>query len=369
MFRNNERATDVVILVNSDVKYDSRVRRLCQVIKGKNLNGLVVCSKSDEKFVYGIPVVSLNVEKKGFKSFIQFALRSFLLLINTKFKAVIGCDLDALPSARLASFLKRKTLIFDAHEYITGTEEARRSPWRHFLWELIEQIFIRLSPLGMTVNHSLANIFKNKYGVNYIVLRNIPFLESLSSPTQCLYPPAIIYAGTLSGDRKLDELLKAVATLKFPVQVLISGDGHYREKLQNLSKELGISDRVTFLGMISPSELKRLIAKSWVGVNLLSHNNINFYFSLANKFFDYVHGGIPQITMDFPEYRQLNSEFQVAILLKQAKASQIAKAINKLYDNKQRYLILKQNTLKARRQWNFQKESKKLISILRHVLN
>ncbi len=369
MLKREGNVFDIVIVVNSNVKYDSRVRRLCKVIQQRGLRGLVICSHTEEKNVYGIPVVSLNIEKKGFKSFIQFTIRSFTILKNIKFRVIIGCDTDSLPSSRIVSLLKGKTLIFDAHEYITGTEEARRSPWRHFLWELIEQIFIRLSPLGMTVNESIAYIFKKKYGVNYIVVRNIPFFEDIASPTYCFYPPAIIYAGTLSGDRKLEELIKAVAELKFPVQILISGSGHSLEKLRKTATELGISDKVQFLGMVEPSRLKDFISRSWIGVNLLSHTNINFYFSLANKFFDYVHCGVPQITMRFPEYKKLNTKFPVAILLKRASVPKIATAIKKLHVDKQTYLTLKQNTYKARKEWNFQKESKKLIVLLKHALS
>ncbi len=368
MSGDTENLFDVVIVVNNDIKYDSRVRRLCKIINQQELKGLVICSKSNEKHTHNIPVVSLEIEHTGFYRFIQFAIRSFLILVKIRFRAVIACDLDTLLSTRLASFIKRKTLIFDAHEYITGTEEARRSPWRHFLWELMEQILIRLSPLGITVNTSLANIFKKKYGVHYITVRNIPFYEEAAPPTYCLYPPTIIYAGTLSGDRRLDELLKAVATLQFPFQVLISGNGPSLQELKTIASDLGILDKVKFLGMVSPQELGDLISKSWIGVNLLSHTNINFYFSLANKFFDYVHGGIPQITMGFPEYRRLNNEMPVAMLLKQADAVQIANAIKKLYFDKKTYLMLQENALKAREKWRFQEESRKLKVLLKAIL-
>jgi hypothetical protein len=36
---------------------------------------------------------------------------------------------------------------------------------------------------------------------------------------------------------------------------------------------------------------------------------------LANKFFDYIQAGIPQVTMNFPEYAAINREYEVAVLI------------------------------------------------------
>lgn len=50
------------------------------------------------------------------------------------------------------------------------------------------------------------------------------------------------------------------------------------------------------------------------GINLLTDEGLSYRYSLANKFFDYVHAGIPQICIAFPEYKKLNVEHEVALL-------------------------------------------------------
>ena len=42
------------------------------------------------------------------------------------------------------------------------------------------------------------------------------------------------------------------------------------------------------------------------------NTGLNQYLALPNKFFDYMHAGLPQIAMNYPEYQKINSQFEVA---------------------------------------------------------
>jgi glycosyltransferase involved in cell wall biosynthesis len=77
-----------------------------------------------------------------------------------------------------------------------------------------------------------------------------------SNPTQNS-KPRFLFLGRLDDEKRIHVLLQAVAALKdFPnVQVDLVGDGGERENLQRLSQELGIADRVHFLGHISDRDL------------------------------------------------------------------------------------------------------------------
>lgn len=77
-----------------------------------------------------------------------------------------------------------------------------------------------------------------------------------STPTQNT-KPRLLFLGRLDDEKRIHVLLRAVASLKdFPsVQVDLVGDGGERNNLQKLSQELGIADRVHFLGHISDKEL------------------------------------------------------------------------------------------------------------------
>jgi glycosyltransferase involved in cell wall biosynthesis len=93
----------------------------------------------------------------------------------------------------------------------------------------------------------------------------------------------------------------------------------------------------------------------------------NQYLSLANKFFDYIQSGIPQLTMNFREYRKINDEFEVAILLDDLSAESIADSLNLLLENDELYSRLKENCEKARKIYNWQNEEKKLLNFYNHL--
>jgi len=69
----------------------------------------------------------------------------------------------------------------------------------------------------------------------------------------------ILFAGRLVKEKGLDILFQAMSSLRhLNWQLLIAGDGAERTNLETLSRELGIDDRVTFLGV--RGDIPRLMA-------------------------------------------------------------------------------------------------------------
>ncbi len=71
--------------------------------------------------------------------------------------------------------------------------------------------------------------------------------------------PVILYVGRLSPEKNVELLIRAVVGLKtneaISYKLRIVGDGPERQKLESLTKELGVEEEVTFLGPKSYSEL------------------------------------------------------------------------------------------------------------------
>ncbi len=69
----------------------------------------------------------------------------------------------------------------------------------------------------------------------------------------------IFFAGRLAVEKHIDVLIRALSLLPVSlshVVVEIAGDGEQREKLHELVAELGLEDRVRFLGYVSDEELR-----------------------------------------------------------------------------------------------------------------
>ncbi|MBL9175861.1 MAG: glycosyltransferase family 4 protein [Verrucomicrobiales bacterium] len=66
----------------------------------------------------------------------------------------------------------------------------------------------------------------------------------------------ILYAGQIIRGKGVDVLIEALAKVRSRFECVILGDGNHREYCQDLSRRLGLGDRVTFKGFIPQEELK-----------------------------------------------------------------------------------------------------------------
>ncbi len=50
-------------------------------------------------------------------------------------------------------------------------------------------------------------------------------------------------------------------------------------------------DKIKLHAAVTPEKLKQITPEVYIGINLVENNGLNQYYSLANKFFDYIHAG------------------------------------------------------------------------------
>jgi glycosyltransferase involved in cell wall biosynthesis len=86
--------------------------------------------------------------------------------------------------------------------------------------------------------------------------------EPLSRPDES--PPNILFAGRLAYEKGIPYLLQASQRIKAPHRLLIAGDGDLKESYQRLAAELGIADRVEFLGWLDNQALDAAYRRSAV---------------------------------------------------------------------------------------------------------
>jgi glycosyltransferase involved in cell wall biosynthesis len=123
-----------------------------------------------------------------------------------------------------------------------------------------------------------------------------------------------------------------------------------------LVSELQLQHKVELRGMIPPAELKAITANACIGINLVEPEGLNQLYSLANKFFDYIQWCIPQVTMNFAEYKRVNDAHEVAVLVNTVSKEEIAAALNQLLGDVVLYERLRQNCLQARQLYTWEAE-------------
>jgi glycosyltransferase involved in cell wall biosynthesis len=74
----------------------------------------------------------------------------------------------------------------------------------------------------------------------------------------------IVFVGRVTGEKRIDVLLRAVALLPESVdwELEIVGDGDQRHHLERLAGQLGIAEKVTFAGLVSDEALKQAYTRA-----------------------------------------------------------------------------------------------------------
>jgi glycosyltransferase involved in cell wall biosynthesis len=296
--------------------------------------------------------------EKGFLFYAEYNIRLFFYLLNAKADVVCSIDLDTLGAATLATFFRSFQLVYDAHEHFTEMEEVIRRPLVKAVWKTIERWSIPHVSGAYTVSQTIADDFNNQYGIEMSVVRNMAVFDEAYTPVNNFSKRTILYQGAVNEGRGLFQLAEAMHQVD--AQLLICGKGSIYNALNEFVVYNNLQQKVKLLGYVKPVELLAITRKATVGITLFEAMGRSNYFSLANRYFDYLQAGIPQIAMNYPEYRNLNNVHEVACLIDDVKTPLIAAAMNKLLEDTTYFDSLHKAACAARQEWNWQQESEKL---------
>jgi glycosyltransferase involved in cell wall biosynthesis len=360
----------IIFTVINDLTYDQRMIRICKSLVRENYEVLLV----GRKLAYSQPLQSqpfqqqrLNcVFQKGKFFYLEYNLRLLFFLWKKKFDAVCAIDLDTILPAYYISRWKGKKLIYDAHEYFTEVPEVIERPMVKNIWEWVGKKTIPTCTYCYTVGNALADVLCQKYGTHFEVIRNMPVFYDFEKEKLLPQKPIILYQGALNVGRGLEEIIEAMAEVK-EAELWLAGEGDLSDFLRAKTKELELEGKVKFLGYLLPEELRKITPQATIGINLLKNDSLNYYYSLANKTFDFVQAEVPAIHMNFPEYQKLIKEKEVGILIDDLKKETIVNAVNVLLQDADFYRKLKDNCVEARKNWTWGNEEKKLIYFYKKV--
>ena len=290
--------------------------------------------------------------------YLEYNLRLIFHLLDNKLDIICGVDTDTLFATYVSSKILGKPLVYDAHEYFTEVEEVVNRPVIKSTWQMLESLIIPKLKYAYTVSSGLVDLFKKNYNTDFELIRNVPVLKELKQKENT--EKYIIYHGAVNVGRGLEEMIEAMQFID--CKFYICGHGDLYDELQNLPEKHCVQEKVKFFGFTEPEKLESLIGNATIGVNLLRSKGLSYYHSLANKFFDYIQYGIPQVTVNYPEYQVVNSKYEVAKLI-DSKIEEIVDAINVLLSDEGYYNKLRSNCMEARKEYNWQNEEKKLLEI------
>jgi glycosyltransferase involved in cell wall biosynthesis len=306
--------------------------------------------------------------EKGPLFYMEFQLRLLIFLMFHRAGLLVSNDLDTLAPNVMTAFLKRKPLVYDAHEYFTGVPELKHHPLKRKAWKLLEKTCLPKVKAAFTVNDSIAGLYEKEYGIQMKVVRNLPekFPFQVADRHQLGLPYdqriLILQGSGINVQRGAEELVEAMQYVEDAI-LLILGGGDVLPLLKQQVKKLNLTDKVLFKPRMPYHEMMQYTAVSDLGLSLDKGHSVNYLYSLPNKIFDYIHAGIPVLVSDLPEVRKVVEQYGVGDFIPGHDPGAIAEKINDIFAHPERITYWKLNTEKARRELNWEKESEVLKTV------
>jgi glycosyltransferase involved in cell wall biosynthesis len=366
---------DVLIVVSSDPRYDSRSTKYLSSLLEAGFKAKVIGISTDGTSEKTSDMVRILITSKGGKKFfLQFYRRVIPEVRKSPAKVVIAGDLFSLPPAiinkrRYSRKGNSVKLIYDSKELYEELPSLKIKHSSFVFWNFVEKSSIRFVDAIMTVNQSIANILEAKWHIPSTVVMNVPdkFIRTETSK-KSFDKIILVFSGGLQPGRGLNILVNLMTILPERYELNFVGDGQLHEELVQQAATLHLQDRVHFLGKVKTTDVIDQLAKAHVGVSLTENIGRSYYLSLPNKLFQAISAGLPVIVSNFPEMEKIVNKFQIGAAVNPSDIEEIARTVLAFTQDEEVYNKFAQNCARAASILNWQVEKEKFLSLVKSLI-
>jgi glycosyltransferase involved in cell wall biosynthesis len=334
----------VLMLLTNAYDPDPRVRQEALALAGMGCRVRLLAWDRDLKAaakacMEGVEVERVHLSSSHGRGTAQIFCYAWLYLkmlwrgLRTSFDVVHCHDLDTLPLGFVLGKLKRKPIVYDAHESFPDMLEGNvHLSVRRGLTRL-ENFLIRRIDLLITVGEKLRRHFEERGARHSVVVGNWKRLgdfsrterqnrevrRQLGIPDSAL---AVVCITQLLKDRKIEELL-AAAEASPEVYVILGGKGVLDGRI---TEAAAANPRILFVGFVSGKRIADYTCAADVVYYGFDPRNPNARFSAPNKLYEALAAGLPLITGDFGEIADVVRQARCGIVLPKYGAQEIQKA-------------------------------------------
>lgn len=300
-------------------------------------------------------------------------------------------DTDTLPGCWLAA-RGRCRLVMDAHELFPEVPEIQDKPLVKWVWRTIERWLMPKCDALLTVSQGIADYYKDRYGVEMTVVRNLSSGQwsvasgqsggshcrvSILSTDHCPLS-TLLYAGKVNVGRGVDWAIDALEWLP-GCRLVVAGDGDLLEAMKAYSAEKPWADRVVFTGRLMPEEMTALVTSCGfrstgsrsscgvrstgsrspqaVGLVMLEDKGLSYHYALPNRVGAFVQAGVPMVVSDLPEMAHVVRRYGVGEVMAEPGARALAEAVERVLAREWK----DEDFAAAREDMDWNKEKQKLI--------
>ncbi len=278
------------------------------------------------------------------------------------FDAVHCHDLDTVPLGFLLGKIKRRPIVYDAHESFLEMFEGRVHPFVLRVLRSLENFLLRHVDLLITVGEKLRQFFIDRGARRTAVVGNWKSLaEYARTPeeNQQLRASLGIPAGAivvtcitqLLKNRMIEELVEGAKPYR-DVYVILAGKGELEPQVRQWVAE---NPRLIHLGFIHASKVAHYTCASDVIYCGFDPAMPNFRFAAPNKLFEALAAGKPLITPDIGEIGDLVRSADCGVVMADCSAASVGQAIGAMRDPAQRARWTRNAEVLGRTEMNWSK--------------
>lgn len=378
----------VLFLYPSPITHESRINRITQsLLKINDISKIFIvglCQDNlseneiiDEvRFIWRVKLrIPLIIPKlKSIIKKTEWYFRIFFRFYRIPITVIHCSSIYDLPLGFLLKLFSGNTkLIYDANEletethYLSGVEKK--------INKIIEATLMKHVDSMIVINNSIADWYKSQYKhlKNIHIIRNIPVYNNNETIKSNILKEIfnipkdhvlVIYQGYLSEPRGVKFILDIFVKAQSNKHIVFMGFG----EMENVVKEYAINyNNIHFHKVVQPEKILQYSASADIGTYLLKNICLNHYFILPNKIFEYIASGIPLLVKDFPEMAKIIDKYDCGWKISDNFiVEDLVKFINNL--TLEEIQQKKQNTLKARKFFNWNDDEKILIDVYKSLL-
>jgi glycosyltransferase involved in cell wall biosynthesis len=310
--------------------------------------------------------------RKGRFFYLEFNIRLCIFAIKGNYDVFVANGLHALPGIGLSSILKGKPFVYDSYDLSTESAEMIGKPFSRRFWRLMEGWLIRKARRVYSISDSINSFLGSKYKINVDLVRNTPEFQPIKK-----YPPeyrlvheglkVLIYQGAVNRGRGLEMVINAMKFLP-EAMLFIVGEGDEEKELEKLVLKKSLYNRIIFYGRVPFEELKFLTMQADLGLSVEEDICLNYRYSLPNKLFDYIHGGIPVLVSGLQEMDKIVSERKIGQIIADRSPEKLATQIHNMLSDDQSIKLWRENAVVTAKEFSWCIEKNRLINIYKEFV-
>lgn len=352
----------LMLIENTSFPWDRRMRHEAEALQQAGYQVRVICPRGedhDQKWfeaIHGIRVYRYPMPvqaSRGLEYLVEYGW-GFLCTVILTLLVWIRDGFDVVHSANPPDMffllawpfkLLGKKFVYDQHDLCPELYESKfeRRDWKYRMLLSLEKQTYRLADLVISTNQSYREVAQQRGGVpeeKSVIVRNgvdtnLFFRRTPRPELKEHFAYMAVYLGVMGKQDGVDRIVHAAHHLihkygRRDLLIVMIGKGENWRALQDLSRELGVSEHMHFVGYVSDDLLLDYLSAADICLAPDPPDRMN-QLSTMTKIMEYMACGRPIVSFELLETRR--SAGEAAVYVRGADSELFATAVNDLLND------------------------------------